>query len=257
MAVAESPRLAYAQARVQSRHGLRPQPDDWRMAESTTGAGPYLDALRQTSLAAQLKGMDASAEPEALERGFRAAWREAVAEHADWGPAEWQPAVQWLAVLPDLPALAHLLAGGKVPPWLRADPVLGALAWDEPGKRREAVHGSPFAALAGGDDHPVMLRWVEAWRDRLPDTAAGDEALEALLRRLLAHFAAMAEPDADGRLLRRELRAELERRLRHGAGTMLAVFCHLLLEGLDLERARGGLLLRRVLPDRPEGRSWA
>lgn len=255
--MAESPRLAYAQARVQSRHGLRPQPDDWRIVESTAGAGPYLDALRQTGLAARLKGMDATAEPEALERGFRVAWREAVAEHAAWSPPEWQPAVEWLAVLPDLPAVAHLLAGGKVPPWQRKDPVLGGLAWDEPGRRREAVQASPFAELAGGDGEPVALRWVEAWRRRLPEAAAGDEALGELPSLLLAHLAAMAEPDADGRELRRTLRAELERRLRRGAGTMLAVFTHLLLEGLELERARGGLLLRRVLPDRTEGRSWA
>jgi hypothetical protein len=36
-----------------------------------------------------------------------------------------------------------------------------------------------------------------------------------------------------------------------------ALFSHLVLDGLEFERVRAGVMTRRLLPERAEGRSWA
>lgn len=258
--MSERPRFAYAQARLQARHGMRPTADEWRLAESTAGLAPFLDALRRTSLRRRLAGIAPEQDPEAIERGFRAAWRDIVDEAAEWCPPEWRDAIRWLRWLPDLPAAGHLVRGGKVPPWVRSDPVLRALAWDDPQRRREALAALPIAPLCGGaeESHRVADCWLEAWRDRLPPMSAAESAsLEALVQELLDHREAMRAAEADGRPLRTSLAARLERRLRRSAGTVVALYCHLVLTGLELERARAGVLVRRILPARMEGRSWA
>lgn len=258
--MSERPRFAYAQARLQARHGMRPTADEWRLAEATAGLVPFLDALRRTALRRRVAGIAPEQDPDAIERSFRAAWRDLVDEAATWCPQEWREAVRWLRWLPDLPAAGHLVRGGKVPPWVRSDPVLRALAWDDPQRRREALAAMPIAPLCSGAEqsHRVVECWLEAWRTRLPSMSAPESAsLDALVQELLDHLEAMRAADGDGRPLRTSLAARLERRLRRSAGTVVALYCHLVLSGLELERARAGVLVRRILPARTEGRSWA
>jgi len=270
--MAEDARLAYLQARLQARHGDRPGADDWRVAEASADLSHFLEAVRRSALKRWIGDVNPEMAPEAIERHFRAAWRAAVDEVADWSPEEWRAAVAWLRWLPDLPAIEHLLRGLKIPPWMRADPVLKEIAFEDPQRRLDAIAEQPLAPLLENDaeeprfdappdpDAPrVVARWVAAWRRRLPRNArAHRDELTALLEQVQAHLEAMrASAEPDGRALRNTLAAGLARRFRKSAGTVMALFAHLLLDGLELERVRAGVMARRLLPERPEGRTWA
>jgi hypothetical protein len=259
--MADDARLAYLQARLQARHGDRPSADDWRVAEASADLSHYLEALRRTSLKRWIGDLNHEMEPEAIERQLRAAWRELLEQVAHWAPEEWRPAIRWMRWLPNLPAVDHLLRGLKVPPWMRADPVMRDFAFDDPGRRREAFAEFQLAGLeADGEPGPprVAEAWIAEWRRRMPKGARDREELDEILEQLLAHVEAMrASEDTDGRALRNLLGARLARRFRRGAGTAVALFTHLLLDGLELERVRAGIMTRRLLPERVEGRSWA
>src|SRR6056297_120128 len=275
--MANAAQFAYLQTRIQARHGDRPSSDEWRMAEASADLLHYLDALNRTSLKRWVRDLHPEMAPEEIARLLRAAWRQEVDEVAEWSPEDWRPAVKWLRWLPDLPAIDHLMRGEQVPPWMRADPVLREFAFEEPQRRAEALSALPLAPLATADatavadvtdrrtagraaaTDDVAAAWLQAWQARVPvkrDELPAD--LATLLETVRDHLAAMrAGPDADGQTLRNALAAKLARRFRHGAGTVVALFSHLLLEGLALERVRAGVLARRLLPERPEGRSWA
>ena len=60
--------LAYLQARLQARHGDRPSPDDWRMAEASADLSHYLDALGRTSLKRWVSDLHQEMAPEVIER---------------------------------------------------------------------------------------------------------------------------------------------------------------------------------------------
>jgi hypothetical protein len=193
--MADDPRIAYLQARLQARHGDRLAADDWRVAEASTDLSHYLDAIRRTALKRWITDINHEMEPEAIERALRAAWRDSVDHIAGAAPEEWRPAVEWLRWLPDLSAVEHLLRGGKVPPWMRADPVMRALAFDEPQRRREALAELPLAPLqpAEQDAAPrVVEAWLGEWRRRLPRTNADQRAeLDDLVETILHHLEAM------------------------------------------------------------------
>jgi hypothetical protein len=260
--MAKDARFAYLQARLQARHGDRPSPDDWRIAESSSGLSHYLEAVRRTPLKRWVGDLNHEMEPEAMERLLRATWRETVDQVADWSPEEWRPAVRWLRWLPDLPAIEHLLRGAKVPPWMRADPVMRELAFDELPRRREALAESPLAPLCPEETQvlpQVAAAWTRELQQRLP-AGARDPAgeLTQILEAVRSHVEAMrASEDRDGIALRNLLGSRLARRFRRGAGTAVALFAHLVLDGLELERVRAGIMARRLLPERAEGRSWA
>lgn len=260
--MAENPRLAYLQARLQARHGDRPAADDWRLAEASIDLSHYLDAVRRTALRRWVGDINHEMEPEAIERQLRAAWREDVDLVAAWSPRAWRAAVAWMRWLPDLPAVDHLMRGAKVPPWMRADPVMRELAFDEPQRRRESLAALPLAPLHPADapDAPdVVEAWLAEWRARLPEPGRDTRReLEQVLEVVHTHIEEMRGATGDdGQALRTALAARLTRWFRRGAGTVTALFAHLVLDGLELERLRAGVMTRRLLPERVEGRSWA
>lgn len=260
--MADDARFAYLQARLQARHGDRPATEEWRMAEAGTDLSHYLEAIRRTALKRWIGDINPDMAPEAIERHLRFAWRDNVDQLAAWAPDEWRPAVTWLRWLPDLPALEHLLRGAKVAPWMRADPVMREMAFDELPRRREALAELPLAPLlpAGEADPPqVADAWVEQWWQRLPKSVRDPEGeLARLLELVRAHLEAMRScEERHGRALRNQLADKFERSFRRGAGTAVALFSHLVLDGLELERVRAGIASRRLLPERAEGRAWA
>jgi hypothetical protein len=199
-------------------------------------------------------------EPEVIERLLRVAWRAHVGQVAAWAPQGWRAAVEWLGMLPDLPALEHLVRDGSVAPWMRVDPVLREFALDEPQRRRDALTASPLSELLPTGDAPpksIAEAWLDAWCRRLP-AGEPDAGLTQLLALVRNHVEAMRGADeADGRPLRNALAARVARRFRRTAGTPTALFAHLVLDGLELERVRAGVMARRLMPARAEGRSWA
>lgn len=267
--MAEDSRFAYLQARLQARHGERPSGDDWRLAESSADLSHYLEAVRRTALKRWLGEVNHEMSPEAIERHLRGAWREAVDTIAGWSPEDWRDAVEWLRWLPELPAVTHLLHGERVPPWMRADPVTREFAFEEDARLRDSLSEQPLAPLLAADPRTcgtsVISAWIDEWRRRLPGAgycggASGEERrrLDQMLEQVQAHIEAMrATEQDDGRPWRNALAGRLLRHFRYGAGTAVALFAHLALDGLELERLRAGVITRRLLPERAEGRSWA
>lgn len=261
--MAESARFGYLQARLQARHGQRPSHDDWRLAEASVDLSHFLDAVRATALNRWVRAVSADSSALEIEALMRMAWRDAVEQSAAWAPEFWREALLWLRWLPELPALAHLLAGQGVRPWMRRDPFMKSLAFDEPAACLEALKESPLALMAVNikEHGDVSRAWVAVWRQLQPESApSGVRAELAEMRESTQrHLQAMAdiELETDGQVLRAALAERFTRYFRRGAGTITALFAFLGLEGLELERVRANLVTRRRLRPVEEGRSWA
>jgi hypothetical protein len=236
--------FAYAQARLQAHHGAMAGQAIWQALDASRTAGHFFTVARAGPLARWIDGVDERADAHRIERHLRARWRQAVAEVARWLPRRWQAATRWFEALPELPLLDELQRGAPaVVGWLQADSRLAASAVPDVAARAQALHGTGLDVLSaspaeGGD---VATRWLAAWRERLPRDA-GDVALlcrpvELLMPHLRAGAAARGVDAAP-------TRRALTRLFRHHAATAVAVFAHLALVGLEVERLRGGLLVR-------------
>lgn len=223
--------LEYAQARIQSRHGSRPDATDWARVRAAISAGALLDAARSTSLTAWVAGLDPPATTHEIELALRERLRARIGEVASWMPEEWRRATLWTRALADLPALQHLAWGRAPPRWMSLDPQLAPHLGDAPEPER--------ARLA-------RLAWVETWRRLWPPCAREDrDALDALVRLAESHLEAFrrAAP-GDARDLRQALRERVESHFRRHALSPAAAFCHLLLVALECEQVRAELVAR-------------
>ena len=239
--------LEYAHARLSARHGARPDDLAWRRIEPLRELGAMLDAARATALRPWMAGIGPSTPPHAIEAMLRRRWRELVDEVVSWMPDDWQRALRWCAIVPDLPAIAHLASGGAPRRWMRDDPVLRDLvAVDAAGAPAPTGPCAPLLA----QPHRVVDAWQAEWRRRLPASAGGDASLlEAVARAIGAHVAAMRDPAlVDGTPLRRALQARLVLVFRRATLDPAAAFAFLALAAIDLERLRGELVRRASFP---------
>lgn len=250
MSLGQSPLFAYAGARILARHGRRPAAADWERLERIRDFGHYLQTARDTGLAPFVRHIGGTAGAHELERALRSVWRAYIREVALWQPAPWRPALRWLGVLGELPALAHALAGRPDSPWMAELPVAGPAFRREGPARNRVLTGGPAAPLIAGDnpDGAVLReRWLAHWHRLLPDRPRRFRASlgepEAAVRDYLAAVSD-GEEGADDRLERR-----LTRILRRHGREPAAAYAHLGLVALDLQRLRRGLLLRRLLPE--------
>jgi hypothetical protein len=258
-----SNRMAYMQARLQARHGNRPSEDRWRQLEATADVGGYLQMARNTSLRPWILQLPAEAGIHQIERSLRRDWRLYVAELASWATPDWRQGIGWMATLPDLPFLSHLARAEVAPAWLAEDQVLAAYALEEAGQRQDALlsgpHGGLVAAIAGGVT-PIVA-WLDAWAGTWPgEEGVGVAALERLRRLIAGHVTGILEDPLNhprGPLLRRRLAGRLNREFRRESGRIAAVFAHLGLMLLDLERLQGGLALRALFPDPLRRPQWS
>lgn len=253
--------FAYIQARLQARHGDRPEPERWRLLESTTDLGGYLQHARGTALAPWVQHFTADAGAHHIEQSLRHHWRAYSTEISAWAPSEWRPAIRWIGSLPDLPGISHLALGGSVRPWMLADPVLAPLAMEDFQQRREAIASSDFARVAHAIQRgqPPVNAWLEDWRARTP---AGQQriALDDFHQVFARHIANILEDPASrpaGPALREHLLVRLNSLFRRHAGQVGAVFAHLGLMAVDMERLRGGLVMRSLFPQAGERPRWA
>jgi hypothetical protein len=243
-------RWSYAQARLQARHGERLQEGDWRVLEAARSVDQFIERARATSLRRFTEQLTARMSSHAMERLLRAAWRTYVAEVAAWVETDWRPLVLWTSHLPDLPAIAALRAG-EMADWVRHDPVFSELVDDDPGRRVEKLEQSPFAPLfapAAPEQSPGR-RWYVHWRSLLPPGRQADERpLIKLAELVQTHVEQLrhASPQEGSGRYRRDLAQNLTRLFRRHGGSPVALFCHLGLVALDLERLRGGLVRRRL-----------
>ena len=247
--------LDYALARVQARHGELAPEADWRRLAASRDLGHYLDVARAGSFARWVSSLDATRDSHAIERSLRALWSDYVLEVASWHPRIWQPWLAWLAWVPALSLLAQLAHPEPAPTWLPADPLLGPVAAGTPAERGAALEHTDLAPLASAlrAARPLAGAWYAEWRRRLPTTDARTrELIDALLRILTMHAHSLEQARDSAWPLRRQLAARLRVLFRRGAGTAVATVCHLGLVAIDLERLRGGIVRRRLLPSAVE-----
>lgn len=211
--------FAYAGARLQARYGrLVPGPTWDRLRRLDTRSG-FLQAARDTALQGWIAQLDPAAEAHAVEAQLRALFRRRVAEVAAWSPPPWRPAVAWVGVLPDVPAIAARRRGADAG-WLPAD--TGALA-DGP---------APGEA------------WLARWRALWPEApAAQRRALERLLA-LLRKAATDAARDAPA--AQAALERPLQRLFRRHTRAPAGLFAYLALAWVEFAQLRGALLRRRL-----------
>lgn len=238
-------RFAYAQARVQARHGERLRETDWQGLEAARSTDIYLDRVRRTCLRRFTERLDARMDAHAIERGLRAAWRSYVLEIVDWMPQAWHAAVEWCAYLPDLSIIEALLSRRPRPDWAADDPVFAALIESERpvSHKRVPRHGLPLLEPLNSTDGPTAARWLSHWQSLWP----GDAARPALASLVTATESALSESRrtaATAARCRRELSRVLIRHFRRSSGTAAAIFCHLGLIIIDIERLRGAILCR-------------
>jgi len=243
------PRWSYVQARLQSRHGERLQEADWQAVEAARSMGQYLEHARALPLRRFIAHIDVRMSSHAIERVLREIWRRYVAEVAGWVPAGWRQAVLWTALVPDLPIIAAVLRADATVAWIQQDPVFAKFADPDPRKRDATLTASPFARLlaVSESDETLAARWFAHWRSLWPHRRGGERELLEIAVTISAHVERLRRAGAleTSAPHRRDLALKLARMFRRRSGTP-AVFCHLALVAIDLERLRGGLL-RRLL----------
>jgi lambda repressor-like predicted transcriptional regulator len=240
------PPWSYVQARLQSRHGERLQEDGWRVIEAARSLDQFIERSRTTSLRRFSERLNAGMSSHTIERTLRTAWHDYVAEIAAWASPDWRPAVLWASHVADLPAIDALLRGER-PEWASQDTALVAFLQSE----RSALEKSPLAPLlpAPGREASLARRWFAHWRALWP-RGDGRQALDSLADTIKVHFESLSRAGLQetSRGYRRALAHNVTRLFRRHGGSPTAMFCHLVLVALDLERLRGGLAHRRLFP---------
>jgi hypothetical protein len=227
--------FAYIQARIQARHGARPSDATWRRLEAIADLTGFLYGLRETSLAPWVKPLTASADSHAIEQLIRDRWAAYTELIASRAPLAWKPAIAWCAFLPALPAAHYLRRNMDVPVWVGEDPYL------------KSLDRSDIEELRSLD------AWVEKWQGLWPRTSTRLAAtMTSLQDRIIGHLQMMRDGAGNGDDLRADLDTAFTRYFRRFAQSPIAVFCHLGLTALDVERMRGGLMVRRLFPLGPE-----
>ncbi len=92
--------FGYAQARIQARHGERPDEALWRRLHASQELGHFLESARASSLRPWVGHLTARQSAREIERSLRADFLEYVHEVAAWVPDPWQRAVGWAKRLP-------------------------------------------------------------------------------------------------------------------------------------------------------------
>lgn len=253
-----SARFAYAQARLQARHGMRPTEQLWRRLASPGDLAGFLQQAQHTTLRPWVLGMQATPNSHPLELSLRQHFRRYVDEVAGWLPENWGVVVRSTKRLPDLPLLQYLLRGEPAPPWLLEDAELRPFTAESLATRLEAMHDSDsdYLATTAQRNEPLAPAWLEHWQRQWPASrrfAAGLEYLARLLRRYLQD--ARAVQVSTGSVSRQQLVSGLNHAFRRYSFEPAAACAHLGLVALDLEKLRGELLQRALFAETAGGRA--
>ena len=244
------PRWSHVQARLQARYGERLDEPGWRALEAAQSVDQLIERARASPLRRFTERLNARMSSHTIERLLREAWRDYVAEVASGLPAGWRAAALWTSHLPLLPVIDALLRGAA-PAWASQDPALAAFSEMDLPRRSAGSSHTPVAPLiASPSSQPTLAaRWYTHWRSLWPKRQRHTEpALLDLTTQVTAHIqrlSAAAPQDTSDRY-RRELERVVTRIFRRHVGSPAAVFSHLVLVALDLERLRGALVRRRL-----------
>jgi hypothetical protein len=244
-----SPRLAYAHARAQAQLTRLPTDEEWERLASARTLSAYLEEARSSGFAAWVRPFSGLSQAHDLERGCLAIARDSIRVTATWAPPGWRGAIEWLAWLPVLMVLEHLLRAGTLPDWVAANDPLRGLVAAEGVLDPDAVAAAGLTELLDrATPQDLGGRWAAHWRGQWP-TCRGRcrrdlVALAELVQDHLDVFRRGTSSAAWGE--RRALRARLRTLLHLHPVRPVALFAYLGILFIDLERLRGALLSRAV-----------
>ena len=95
--------FAYARARMQARHGERPDEIVWNRLHASSSLAHFLEAARGTGLRRWVSHLTVRTPPHDVELTLRADFTQYVGEVATWVPDAWRAAVLWVAGLVRVP----------------------------------------------------------------------------------------------------------------------------------------------------------
>lgn len=231
--------FAYAQARIQARYGRLAGAGDWNRLDRVSDFGQFVQQAQAMGLRPWLAHLGPDSGVHAIELALRHRFRRHITRVAGWLPRPWRPATEWIAVVVDLPAVSRLLSGRPALPWMRQDPLYRTLVDLSTAERRTAFGRTSLAPLAadGSDPSQIADRWQEHWRELWPRASS---PVYAGLDRLAFRLTAPVPEPGEARLLSRVIRGELQR--------PAAVHAYLALVRREMDRLRGMLVRRRMLP---------
>jgi len=247
--------FAYMQARVQARHGMRPDAPVWPQLQGAAGLGNYLHAAQRTTLSPWVSGLHVTHGSHEIEHALRRQFRTYIDLVAHWLPTRWADSVHWIRQLPDLPALQHLLSGESAPAWMLEDARLRLFASENSAVRTEAMLDSDWRYLVLAQQRGVALgdAWIENWQRHWPGPARLRAGMTHLGGLFQAHIKALhAIPRGSTPLQRESLMRQLQAAFRRYSFQPAAACAHLALVALDLEKLRGELVSRALFPDAAE-----
>lgn len=252
--------FAYAQARIQARHGLRPDAATWRRLAGIGDRLSFLQHARTTPLRPWVLQFSSRTDVHELERSIRWQFRRSISEVAGWQPRPWRRAVSWTGQLLDLPALQHLLLGNPPPRWMTEDPNLEPIALADLRQRPQALENSEYAGLSRDwrAGTPLLESWLAHWRSLWPEQAGKRvRPLNELADRLRHHVVIPITEDATDQHEhdRERLMEELTYAFRRSSLQPATAYLHLALVALDVQRLRAALLRRTLFPESKEAGS--
>lgn len=248
-------RYDYIQARLQARHGQRPDNALWQRLGALRDLPLFLQTARGSGLRHWLEGFTPDTSAHRMEQLLRQRFRAEVAQVSRWQPRPWQAATRWLAHWIDLPALGGLLRDERPPEWMLDDPDYSPLAELPRNARAEALLGTRWAELGaeyatGGRAHAnLRAAWFAHWRKLLPHGDKHELAQVANLADALQRPAGnAASTPAQDAAQRARWGVWLNYRFRQMPRAPVSSLLHLFMLAQDLERLRGELLQRRLFP---------
>ncbi|MDX1696913.1 MAG: hypothetical protein R3308_01430 [Thiohalobacterales bacterium] len=244
--------FAYMQTRLQAHHGRRPDEQVWLQLQGTSGLANYLQAARRTPLLPWVSGLQPDHDTHAIERSLRRQFRTHVGQVARWLPADWAASIRWITLLPDLPALQHLLKGEAAPAWMLENPRLRPYTSENPSLRLQALQTSGWREIvrAWQTGTPPVEAWLDCWRRQWPASRRLHAGLQHLCGLYRSNLAELRTAPADTAQQRALLAGRLRTAFRRFSFQPAAACAHLGLVALDLERLRAELVSRALFPDR-------
>ena len=244
--------FAYMQTRLQARHGMRPDERVWQQLQGTSGFANYLHAARRTSLHPWVSGLHPTHSNHEIEHSLRQQFRDYVDLVAHWLPAQWTGTIQWISLLPDLPAMQHLLQGEAAPAWMLNNPRLRPFTSENTAIRTQAMLDSSWREIveAWQGGKPPVEAWLESWQHKWPKPDRLHAGMTVLSGLLLSQTKMLQTESADTAQQQREtLTRRLHSAFRRFSFQPAAACTHIALTALDLERLRADLVSRALFPN--------
>lgn len=243
-------RFDYIQARLQARHGQRPDAAFWQRLGALRDLSLFLQTARTSGLRPWLEGISPDIQPHRIEQLLRQRFRSEAQLVATWQPRTWKAATDWIACWVDLPALGGLLRTERPPDWMYQDPDYRSLAELPREARATALLQTQWAALAPRHGHTDNLRslWFSEWRRRCPhDDRRKLTQVDQLAQALhfpRAELELSTSSIAADVAAREQWRHTLTFRFRQLTRAPVSAMLYLFMIHQDMERLRGDLLQR-------------